>query len=65
MELKGVELSGHGLFVMLPQYLPGWTEKYLEHLRIVFVPDEIRKALLPNMSELLPVELTYSVIPAS
>lgn len=44
-----MERSGHGLFVVLPQHLPGWTEKTLEHLTIVFVPDEIRRALLPNI----------------
>lgn len=59
-----MERSDHGLFVVLPQHLPGWTEENQERLRIVCVPDEIRREFISNMSELLPVELSYPVIPA-
>lgn len=46
-----MERSDRGFFLVLPQHLPGWTEENQERLRIVCVPDEIRRELLPNISQ--------------
>ena len=44
-----MERSDHGLFVVLPQHLPGRTEENKERLRIVCVRDKIRRELLSNI----------------
>jgi hypothetical protein len=58
-----MERSDHGLFVVLPQHLPGWTEENQERLRIVSTRRDSKRPPLEYISELLPVEPSNSVIP--